>query len=115
MWHAVLQPSPFSDDTNSIVKAGLKNYCNAMTRQTGNIIATIWQDTKPVTILSTNTQATTPVSVQRRSTEDGSHKDVSCPEAIVLYNKYMGGVDKGLITWKKTVRKTEGTPTTNYF
>ena len=24
----------------------------------------------------------------------------------MLYNKYMGGVDKGLIRWKKTARKT---------
>ena len=54
-------------------------------------------------------------SVSAEAKEDGSHKEVSCPEAIVLYNKYMGGVDKGLIRWKKTARKTEGTPTTNYF
>ena len=92
MWYTVLQPSPFSDDTISIGKKGLKNYGNAMTRQVGNIITTIWQDNKPVTILSTNTQATTPVSVQRRQ-KDGSRKEVSCPEAIVLYNKYIGGVD----------------------
>lgn len=31
-------------------------------------------------------------TVQRRQ-KDGSKKDVSCPEAISFYNKYMGGVD----------------------
>ena len=64
------------------------------TRQAGNLVVTVWQDNRAVTILSTNSQATTPQSVQRRR-KDGTRKDVSCPEAIVLYNKYMGGVDKG--------------------
>ncbi len=30
-----------------------------------------------------------------RRQKDGSRKEVSCPVAVVDYNKYMGGVDRG--------------------
>ena len=84
----------FPKDLKPTAKKGLKNRGDSETRQAGNLVVTVWQDNRPVTILSTNSQATTPQSVQRRQ-KDGTRKDVSCPEAIILYNKYMGGVDKG--------------------
>ena len=30
-----------------------------------------------------------------RGTQDGSHIPVPCPQSIILYNTYMGGVDRG--------------------
>ena len=84
----------FPDDMKSVAKKGLKNRGDYMTQQAGNIVVTVWQDNKPVTILSTNAQATPPLSVERRQ-KDGTRREVTCPEAIVLYNKFMGGVDRG--------------------
>lgn len=84
----------FPEDMKSLAKKGLKNRGDSTTRQAGNLVVTVWQDNKPVSILSTNAQAATPQTVERRQ-KDGSRKEVSCPEAIVLYNKYMGGVDQG--------------------
>ena len=78
----------------TVAKKGLKNRSDYMIRQAGNIVVTVWQDNKPVTILLTNAQATPPLSVERRQ-KDGTHREVTCPEAIVLYNKFMGGVDRG--------------------
>ena len=43
-------------------------------------------------MMSTNTQPHATGVVQRRL-KDGSRANVECPEALVLYNKYMGGVD----------------------
>ena len=51
-----------------------------------------WKDKKPVFFVSTvsNTRAVTSV---RRKQKDGSSISYSCPEAVSLYNKHMGGVD----------------------
>lgn len=84
----------FPDNMKSVAKKGLKNRGDSITQQAGNLVVTVWQDNKPVSILSTNAQATPQHTVQRRQ-KDGSRNEVTCPEAIVLYNKYMGGVDKG--------------------
>lgn len=62
--------------------------------QRGNLVATVWQDKKPVKVLSTMCDPTETASVQRRQ-KDGSKVTVPCPAAVVAYNKYMGGVDKG--------------------
>ena len=54
----------FPDDMKSVSKKGLKNRGDYMTRQAGNIVGTVWQNNKPVTILLTNAQATPPLSVE---------------------------------------------------
>ena len=59
--------------------------------QAGNIVTTLWLDNRVVLMMSTNTQPLATGVVQRRLT-DGSRANVECPEAMVLYNKYMGGV-----------------------
>ena len=41
-----------------------------------------------------NAQPTATVSVLRRL-KDHTHTPISCPKAVQLYNKYMGGVDRG--------------------
>ena len=62
--------------------------------QRGDLVATAWMDKKPVTMLSTLAQADATHTVQRRQ-RDGNRASVQCPDAVVLYNRYMAGVDKG--------------------
>ncbi|KAK3749026.1 hypothetical protein QZH41_006223 [Actinostola sp. cb2023] len=65
----------------------------AIIRQKGNIVATIWKDKKPVAFLSTQCKATGDVTVLRKQ-KDGSVIEVPSLPVVKLYNKYMGGVDK---------------------
>ena len=62
--------------------------------QQGNLTATVWKDKRQVTILSTISDPATTQHVQRRQ-RDGSRVLVPCPEAVAVYNKFMGGVDMG--------------------
>ena len=62
--------------------------------QHGNLVASVWMDKKAVTVLSTLAQADVTHTAQRRVT-DGSRISVQCPDTVVLYNRYMAGVDKG--------------------
>ena len=62
--------------------------------QRGNLVASLWMDKKQVTTLSTLAQADATHTVQRRQ-RDGQRTSVQCTDAVVLYNRYMGGVDKG--------------------
>jgi len=63
-------------------------------RQDGNVSVCVWQDTRPVTFMSSghNPDHTKPVSRKR---VDGSIIHVDCLVCIVDYNMYMGGVDRG--------------------
>ena len=45
-------------------------------------------------MLSTTSQPVATGTVLRRK-KDGSRVPVECPDSIILYNKYMGGVDRG--------------------
>ena len=54
---------------------------------------TVWQDRKPVHVMSTNSQPDESATVRRRN-RDGSTQQVPCPPSIVAYNRFMGGVDK---------------------
>ena len=62
--------------------------------QRGSLVASVWMDKKPVTMLSTLAQADATHTAQRRQ-RDGLRVSVQCPDAVVLYNQYMAGVDKG--------------------
>lgn len=56
------------------------------------IICFKWQDTKEVLLMS-NCHRNVIQTADRRL-KDGTKKTFDCPEAIVFYNKMMGGVDK---------------------
>ena len=62
--------------------------------QRGSLVASVWMDKKPVTMLSTLAQADATHTAQRRQ-RDWLRVSVQCPDAVVLYNQYMAGVDKG--------------------
>ena len=62
--------------------------------QRGHLVASVWMDKKPVNMLSTLAQTDVTHTAQRKQ-KDGSKVSVQCTDAVVLYNKYMAGVDKG--------------------
>ena len=64
------------------------------TVQRGKVTATVWQDRKLVTAMSTCSQPQASGTVLRRQ-RDGSRIPVTCPDSIIQYNAYMGGVDRG--------------------
>ena len=55
-------------------------------------MANVWRDRRLVYVMSTNSDPTTPTSVQRKE-KDGTRNMITCPTNVVAYNKYMGGVD----------------------
>ena len=65
-----------------------------MTLQKNNISATAWLDRKVVTMMSSNTQPSAVGTVLRRQV-DTTRSAIPCPQNIITYNKYMGGVDRG--------------------
>ena len=77
-----------------MAKRGLARRGDVMFRQDGNVSVCVWQDTRPVTFMSSyhNPAHTTLVSRRR---VDGSIMNVECPVSIRDYNMYMGGVDRG--------------------
>ena len=62
--------------------------------QKGSLVGSAWRDNKVVTVLSTTSQPDASGTVLRRQ-KDGSRVTVNCPQSIIHYNKYMGGVDHG--------------------
>ena len=83
----------FPVQLNSKVKKGLKDRGDSVILQNGNITITLWQDTKPVLIITNNTKALDICKVSRKK-RDSSKVEVDCPLPVKLYNKYMGGVDR---------------------
>ncbi len=60
---------------------------------TSNGVSVIkWMDKKEVPIASNYFDSDVAGEVSRRG-KAGSRKQISCPLAIIQYNKYMGGVD----------------------
>jgi len=51
-----------------------------------------WIDKKPVYFVNNITHPREVTTVSRKQ-KDGSRKTLDCPQAVSLYNKYMGGVD----------------------
>ena len=86
----------FPADLKQYTKRGLSERGDFETRQASekkNLTVAVWQDNKPVTVVATNSHPTKTVTVQRKN-KDGTSRDVHCPEATFLYNKYMDGVDR---------------------
>jgi len=64
---------------------------DAIARYKGRTTALVWKDKKPVYVASSaHVPSTTAVN---RKNADGTIVQVSCPEIVSQYNRYMGGVD----------------------
>ena len=70
----------------------MKERGESKTVQDGNLTITVWQDNRPVTMAATNSDPTEEDQVTRKK-RDGSTVQVGCPQCVVLYNRYMGGLD----------------------
>ena len=70
------------------------NRGESKTLQRGKVTASAWKDNKVVTVMSTTSQPSATGTVLRRQ-RDGTRVSVPCPEAILTYNRNMGGVDRG--------------------
>ena len=57
------------------------------------VSVTVWRDTKLVYVMSSNTSSMSTTNARRKA-QDGSTRDVPCPESVMLYNAHMGGVDR---------------------
>ena len=62
--------------------------------QKGCVTAAAWRDSKVFTVMATNCQPGERGTVLRRQ-RDGSQMSLPCPAAVISYNAYMGGVDRG--------------------
>lgn len=83
----------FPSTLKTIVKRGLPNRGDFVTAQNGNLVMTVWQDTKAICCASTNSDPNTTQTITRKQ-KDGSVLNVNCPESIVSYNAKIGGVDR---------------------
>ena len=84
----------FPPALKEFAKRGLGSRGDSEVRQDGNIAVSVWQDTRPVSFITSGHNPASTTSVRRKKI-DGSTVEVECPQCIVSYNKYMGGVDKG--------------------
>ena len=84
----------FPPDLKDVAKRGLATRGDMMARQDGNVSVCVWQDTWPVTFMSSGHNPAHMKSITRRKA-DGSVIDVDCPLSITDYSQFMGGVDRG--------------------
>ena len=83
----------FPSDLKSMAKKGTSTRGESKTKQFKNVTVSVWQDTKPVVVIATNSDPTESTTVLRKL-RDGTRKQFASPTAIDLYNKNnMGGVD----------------------
>ena len=83
----------FPKQLKPLVKMELTKRGASTTYQQGNLTVSVWQDSRPVVTIATNSDPTTKTTVVRKS-RDGTTNSYTCPHSIAAYNRYMGGVDR---------------------
>ena len=83
----------FPRELKQYLKKGLANRGDFVSKQSGYLSVHLWQDNRPVVLISSNTSPTE-VSTVERKLKNGTQTTVSCPKAVTEYNKYIGGVDR---------------------
>ena len=71
---------------------GLKERGDSKTFQNGPLTVSVWQDSRPVTFIATNSDHTAEGTVQRKK-KNGTSITVKCPTSVAMYGQYMRGVD----------------------
>jgi hypothetical protein len=61
--------------------------------QNEDVTAIVWQDKRTVQLLSTNSDPLNYGAVKRKTGKGNEEIEIPCPQAIINYTKYMGGVD----------------------
>ena len=83
----------YPTEFKSILKKGFKERGEFNLLQHESLLMTVWQDTKAVSALATNSQPLAITQVERKQ-QNGEKKLVNCPQLIANYNQKMGGVDR---------------------
>lgn len=68
----------------------------------GSVMALKWKDNRCVHLLS-NFHSTCNMKTVNRRNRDGSTRQVTCPEAVSDYNRFMNGVDRSLRNFLKFI------------
>jgi hypothetical protein len=61
--------------------------------QNEDVTAIVWQDKHTVLLLSTNSDPLNDGAVKCKIGKGNEEVEIPCPQAIINYTKYMGGVD----------------------
>lgn len=61
-------------------------------QQRGNLVVTTWGDRKLVYVMSTNSSPSD-ITVVKRRAKDESVDNVTCPESVSRYNRFLGDVN----------------------
>lgn len=85
-------PEDLKTDKKSASRAMPRgSYILARNNTNRQMYSTRWVDSKMCYFVATGSSARR--AIVRRKQKDGSQANIPCPEFVVLYNKYMGGVD----------------------
>lgn len=87
-----LHGCPLKSDKD-LKKEGRGSYDSKVTEH-GDVVIVRWHDNGPVNMISTLVGVGKPTKVKRWSEALKQHVEIDCPEVIVHYNQFMGGVDK---------------------
>ena len=91
-WNTACKPATL--ELKNASKHGLATRGDFEVRQSSNLTVSVWQDTRPVTFISSaHNPRNTRVILRKKA--DGTLVDVNCPQSIIDYNKFMGDVDRG--------------------
>ena len=82
----------FPQEFQLYIKKGFKERGDYKLLQYENLVITVWQDTKVVSVLSTNSQPSEVTQVSRKQ-KNGQKQIIKSPKLIANYNEHMGGVD----------------------
>ena len=83
----------YSTEFKPILKKGFNERGEFKLLQHESLLMTVWQDTKVVSALATNSQPLAITQVERKQQNGEKKKLVNCPQLIPNYNQKMGGVD----------------------
>jgi hypothetical protein len=61
--------------------------------QNKDVTAIVWQVKRTVQLLSKNSDPLNDGAVKRKTGKGNEEVEIPCPQAIINYTKYMGGVD----------------------
>ena len=67
---------------------------DSLSVQSNDVSATAWKDNKVVMSMYAG-YSPLDQTVVKRTQKTGTDMDVPCPMAIAMYNRHMGGVDRG--------------------
>ena len=67
---------------------------DVITARTGHLFFLKWKDKRDVTVVTTLHDDTMITKRRRTSAVAGGFEEITKPQAVEMYNKYMGGVDK---------------------